>query len=311
MKRREFLAGWVAVAAAQGAPVPIIDSHIHLYDPTRPQGVPWPSKSETALYRPTLPDRYRKLAAPLGVVGAIAVESSPLVEDNQWVLDAAAQDSIMVGAVGNLEPGKPEFGAQLERLHRDPLFLGIRYGNLWNRDIGADLARPEFVAGLKLLAQAELMLDSANPMPSLIEALLRVTERAPGLRVVIDHLPHLDPPAGAEGLAYERNLRELARRPHVFVKLSWVIRQVNGRVVREAAFYKERLDHLFEVFGENRVLFGSDWPNCDHWTTIDVAMSIVREYFAGKPRQAVEKYFWRNSVAAYRWTPRDAAQPRA
>ncbi len=81
----------------------------------------WPSKSQV-LYT-ALPDRYRKIAEPLGIAGAIAVECSPLFQDNQWVLDVAAKKSIMVGMVGNLEPGKPEFGVQLAKLHRNPLFL--------------------------------------------------------------------------------------------------------------------------------------------------------------------------------------------
>src|SRR5215469_18930175 len=87
--------------------VPIIDTHIHLFDPTRPQGVPWPDKDDAALYKPALPDRYRKLTGELNVVGAIEVECSPWLEDNQWVLDVAATDRIIVGMIGDLEPDKP------------------------------------------------------------------------------------------------------------------------------------------------------------------------------------------------------------
>src|SRR5205823_1267990 len=46
--------------------------------------VPWPPKENKALYMPALPPRYRKLAEPFGIVGAIEVEASPLIEDNQW-----------------------------------------------------------------------------------------------------------------------------------------------------------------------------------------------------------------------------------
>ena len=124
-------AAWQSERATGKAQLPIIDTHIHLFDTNRPQGVPWPDKNNAVLYQPALPDRYRKLAAPLGVVGAIEVEASPWLEDNQWVLDVIAKDPMIVGTIGNLEPGKPEFGKHLERFHRNPLFLGIRYGNLW------------------------------------------------------------------------------------------------------------------------------------------------------------------------------------
>ena len=117
MQRRTFLEIAAVTAlgsgSAEAAGIPIIDTHIHLFDPGRPQGVPWPAKDNAVLYKAALPDRYRKIATPLGVVGAIEVEASPWLEDNQWVLDVAAKDTIIVGTVGDLEPDKPDFRKQL------------------------------------------------------------------------------------------------------------------------------------------------------------------------------------------------------
>ena len=171
----------------------VIDTHIHLFDPTRPQGVPWPGKENTVLYRPALPDRYRTLAEPHGVEGAIVVEASPWLEDNQWVLDIAAKSPVILGVVGNLDPGDAAFRAQLERFHRNPLFRGIRYGNLWDRNLGTAVQRLEFRHGLQDLAAADLTLDTANPDAKLLDAVLRVTDAVPSLRVVIDHLPQMTP----------------------------------------------------------------------------------------------------------------------
>src|SRR5215472_9870044 len=158
----------------QSASVPIIDTHIHLFDPTRAQGVPWPPKDDVALYKPALPARYRKLTSECNIVGAIEVECSPWLEDNQWVLDVAATDSIIVGMVGDLEPDNPQFPKQLERFHRNPLFLGIRYGNLWGRSLGDQLSKPDFGSGLRALADAGLTLDTANPDPALIASVVRL-----------------------------------------------------------------------------------------------------------------------------------------
>ena len=69
--------------------VPIIDTHIHLFDPRRPKGIPWPPKDDVIRYKPALPERFVALTSKLGIVGAIEVECSPLIEDNQWVLDVA------------------------------------------------------------------------------------------------------------------------------------------------------------------------------------------------------------------------------
>ena len=100
-----------------------------------------------------LPADFRRIAAPLGVKGVIKVEASPLLEDNQWVLDLAAKEPVIVGVVGNVEPGKPDFGRHLERFRRDKKFLGIRCGNLWGRNFAANSAKPEFMSDLKRKCQ--------------------------------------------------------------------------------------------------------------------------------------------------------------
>ena len=315
MDRRGFLFATAGVAglgaAAETFPIPIIDTHIHLFDPTRSQGVPWPEKTDPVLYKPALPERYRRVTKGLGIVGAIEVEASPWLEDNQWVLDVAAKDKIIVGTVGDLEPGKPDFRKNLERFHRNPLFLGIRYGNLWSRYLGEALSRPEFISDLRALADANQALDSANPNPPLIEALVRLSDRVPNLRLVVDHLPQLDPPGEKPArAAYEYNLRELGKRPQVYVKVSEVLRRVGGRVPTGLDFYKPRLDEIWEIFGEDRLLYGSDWPNSDKWGTYLQVMSIVREYFTRKGREAAEKFFWENSVKAYHWVKRNPTQPQ-
>jgi predicted TIM-barrel fold metal-dependent hydrolase len=314
MNRRTILFAAPGIAglgtAAEPAPIPIIDTHIHLFDPRRPQGVPWPDKNNTILYHPALPDRYRSVTKGLGVVGAIEVEASPWLEDNQWVLDIAAKDTIIVGTVGDLEPGKPDFRKHLERFRRNPLFRGIRYGNIWNRDLGEQLSSPGFISDLRALADAELELDTANPDPALIAGVVRLTDEVSSLRVVVDHLPQLEPPEEPHARsAYESNLRELGKRPKVYVKVSEVLRRVGGRVPDAPNFYRPRLDELYEIFGPDRLLYGSDWPNSDLWGTYPEVLNVVREYFTSKGKAVAEKYFWKNSVAAYHWVKRAANQP--
>ena len=315
VNRREFLAGVAAVGTvgapalqAQQAPIPIIDTHIHLFDPTRPQGAPYSGPRGGGPPIPSLPPRYRKLAEPLGIVGAIKVEASPWLEDNLWVLEVAQTDTMIVGVIGNLEPYKPEFAEYLERYHKNPLFLGIRYGNLWGRDFTKQVSNPAFISGMKLLAQAGLTLDTANPQVALLEGIVRLTDQVPNLRVVLDHLPSLDP-TQAERPAYDKALAEIGKRPQIYVKLSGVIHRINEKVSLDLNTYRDRLDSLIGVFGEDRIVFGSDFPNSDGVAPIDKIVGIVKQYFAAKPRALQEKYFWRNSVAAYHWIKREARQP--
>lgn len=323
MQRRELLKSITALAAGSAAepllhalsrstrvpPTRVIDTHIHLFDPSRPGGVPWPEKTDTALYRPALPDRYAELSEPLGIVGAIAVECSPWQVDNFWLQDVVARNPIMLGFIGDLLPEAPEFAATLDRLQRSPLFLGIRYGNLWHRDLNAAIQSSEFVSGLKQLALAGLVLETANPDPALIAAVLLVSDRIPDLRIVIDHLPHADPPTDVPGRRnYEGNLHELSRRPMVFVKGSEIVRRSGGRVQLDAGFYKAQLDQLWDFFGEDRIFFGSDWPNSDTLSTYDETFSVAKHYIETRSPDAQQKYFCRNSLTVYRWHSRTSAQ---
>jgi L-fuconolactonase len=324
LSRRKFLtAATVAIATNVSGeaqqPVPIIDCHIHLFDQTRPQGAPYAGGRGNT--EPALPSRYQKLAVPLGIVGAIEIDASPWVEDNLWVLEQEEKATFMVGTAGNLQPEKPEFKEYLDRYHKNKLFLGIRYGNVWGYNLVSQVENPVFIEGLKLMAQAGLTLDTGNSRPDLIAAIVRVKDKVPGLRIVFDHTANLAPrpPAPndrrqispADRTAMEANLRELVNRPHVYFKLSEVMQMgADGAPVTDPAIYKARLDYLFDIFGEDRVVFGSDWPNGNAVEHLDVIVRIARDYFSTKTRPVQEKFFWKNSIPAFQWIKREPGQPQ-
>ena len=126
----------------------MIDTHTHFYDPTRPQGVPWPPKDNKLLYRTVLPAHYKTLAEPEGVTGTIVVEASAWLDDNQWVLDLAANEPFIVGLVGHIDPNRPEFGADLDRFAANPRFRGIRCGGAFFEDV----EKGTFLADMEKLA---------------------------------------------------------------------------------------------------------------------------------------------------------------
>jgi L-fuconolactonase len=313
MNRRRFLGTAAAAAIGSLAPMEllaqspvlpeletIIDTHVHFYDPSRLGGVPWPSASDTGLYRPVLPGAYRKLTVGLGIKGAIEVEASPLLEDNQWVLDLAAREPIILGTCGDIEIGKPGFGDSLERFLKSGRFYGIRIGNLWNRNLNDDLSKPETIANLKLLAQAGLEVDMIGG-PPILPNVIQVSDRVPDLRIVIEHMP-FDPPRNeADRPAAESALREISRRRQILSKVSNVLRKKNGQLVEYLEFYRPSLDQLWEVFGVDRLIYGSNWPVSEKTGPYELVFRIVREYFLTKGENASRKFFAGNSQTAYRW----------
>lgn len=305
MNRREFLQQSTAFAVLPSltpSPIQAIDTHTHFYDPTRPQGVPWPQPSETLLYRPYYPKEFVALTEPLGVVGTVVVEASSWVEDNQWILDLAKDNPSIVGFIGNLKLGEAAFASNLKRFSRNPLFRGLRIGE---QAIAEGLGQRAFEKDLQRLGEQRLTIDVIGG-PALLPNIVRVTKLAPKLKIVIDHLPF-----GAwdnDATAMRTALTEVAALPNVFAKVSSVVRRVENRIVDDLSNYRPHLDCLWELFGADRLVYGSNWPVSERVAPYKTVHRIVAEYFNAKGESAAMKYFWKNSLQAYGWQRRGAAK---
>jgi predicted TIM-barrel fold metal-dependent hydrolase len=86
---------------------------------------------------------------------------------------------------------------------------------------------------------------------------------------------------------------------------------VDGKVPEDLAFYRSRLDFIWGIFGEDRIMFGSDWPNSDRWASYQQVFSIAHQYVAAKGPAVAEKFFWKNSIQAYHWVKRSPDQPES
>jgi len=288
---------WPESSFAASATVPVIDTHTHFYDPTRPQGVPWPPRIDP-LYKPHLPEHFRTLTEKHGVVGTVVVEASSWIQDNQWILDLAKENPVIVGFIGNLELGKPEFAGHLKQFSANPIFRGLR---LNGRIVARNLGQKAFEDDLRRLADRRLTLDlvgSARMLPD-VE---RVARLAPGLRIVIDHLPFRD--WDGDVTEAKRALTRVAGLSNVYAKVSDVVRRVDGRIVEEPEYYRPVLDVLWELFGPDRAVFGSNWPVSDRVAPYADVYKVVADYFGTKERSEAENFFWKNSQAVYQWKPR-------
>jgi predicted TIM-barrel fold metal-dependent hydrolase len=271
--RRAFLAGSLALPILAAPDQRVIDVATHFYDTARPQGVPWPSPKEPVLYKPTFPDRYLSAVRPYAVSGVVAIEASPWLEDNLWLLTLADRSPLIRAVVGNIAPGHPDFRAALERFSKHPLWRGIRIN-------AANI--PKSPEDLRLLMEKNLSLDVLVGQP-VYEEIARLAEALPELRIIVGHLP-LDDSTGIRACAAHRN---------VYAKVSGVVRKANGN-------YKPRLDELWDVFGPDRVLFASNWPACDMIAPYPVVFKVVADYLADKPAEVRDKFFWKNAITAYR-----------
>lgn len=290
-----------ATAKDEPAAGTIIDTHVHFYDPTRPQGVPFPSKNDKVLYRPCLPEQFKALAPK--VTGTVVVEASPWVEDNQWVLDLAKDEPLIVGLVGHLNPGEEDYRKHLDRFVKNPLFRGLR---IYEPHLRKGLDQPRFIEDLQLLATHDLELDVLGS-PALLPQTADLAKLIPNLRVLINHVANVPIDGKAVKPDWLAGMQAAAQQRNVWCKVSSLAEgtgRKGGAAPKEMQFYKPVLDALWETFGEDRLIYGSNWPVSNNFAAYATVQGIVSAYFEGKGQTATEKFFWRNSLAAYKWVKR-------
>ena len=309
--RRAFLQSASAVAASlyggcslspqagKTAPAKIIDTHVHFYDPSRPQGVPWPPKNDALLYRTVLPADYRTLAVPQSVDGVVVVEASPWVEDNQWLLDIAAKEPLILGLVGNLPIGTDAFAGHLKRFAANPLFRGVR---IREGSLEAGLKDRAFLRDMRDIADRGLCFDVHSPTVW-VEQAVPLAQAVPNLRLVINHVANVPVTGGPPPVAWLELMRRLADRPHVFMKVSGLVegtKHSSGDAPTDPERYHSVLDALWTIFGPDRLLYGSNWPVSGRFATLATVQRIATDFFAAKGQTALDKVFWKNARKAYR-----------
>ena len=275
----------------------IIDTHTHFYDPTRPEGVPWPNPNDEVLYRRVMPEDYKALAVPEGVTGTVVVEASKWLADNQWILDLAAEEPFIVGFVGHLEP-TTDFEDNLNRFSANPLFRGIRLGSGHLRAIGD----PTFLASIEKLAAKALTLDLLIN-PEALSILPTLVEHTPEIQIVINHIAGARISEEPPDSGWVSAIREVARYPNIYCKVSGLAEHT-GQIPAptDVAYYTPTVDVLWDAFGEDRLIYGSNWPVSERFAPYAVVQKIVNDYFSMKGEAVKAKFFWQNAKAAYQLT---------
>lgn len=316
LDRRVFLAGGTlaigsalayssSVASPHKGPVPetfeIIDCHTHFYDPNRAQGVPWPPKDST-LYRTVLPKDLRDQPMHQKITGTVIVEASEWIEDNQWLLDLAKTDPFIVGIVGRLDPASGVFAEQLKRFAQNPLYRGIR---IWEDRAKSLLERNELGA-FALMAQMGITAD-LNGGPQTVSLVEALAKRVPDLKIVLNHIGNVAINSESPPEAWKVAMRGAAKASNVFCKISALVEGAardGKKAPSDLEFYRPTLDVVWDAFGEDKVIYGSNWPVCEFAADYQNVQRLSMEYVGQKGTVALKKFCALNAARAYHWISR-------
>lgn len=218
----------------------MIDAHQHCWR-LGENDCAWPTAAEPAIHRDFLPEDWAALAMPLGVTGSVLVQSQESLRDTEWLAELADGHDFILGVVG---------WSDLMTIPENPWIKGLRpmvqgYAADW-------LDNPALDSGLATMAERGLVFD-ALVRPRHLPSLEGLARRHPGLQIVIDHAAKPDM-AGGDLADWQLAMERLTALPNVACKLSGLLTDAGGKDVTAVA------EWLFEAFGAERLIWGSDWP---------------------------------------------------
>ena len=235
----------------------MIDSHQHFWQVDR-FDYPWMKRDNAVLYRDYLPAQLEPVLRANGVEKTVVVQASNSVAESRWLLQLATENSFIAGVVGWVDLMSLETASQLEELTAHPKFKGVRH--LVESELEDDwLVYGEVLNGLKLLAAFGVSFDLLVHTRHLKYA-RRVAEECPELSLAIDHLAK-PPIARREFDEWARELRPLAAYSNVYCKLSGLVTEADWTTWTTADL-RPYVDYALELFGAERLMFGSDYPVC-------------------------------------------------
>jgi L-fuconolactonase len=247
----------------KGEPVsertPVVDSHHHFWTPGR-YDYYWMAGPELEpIRRPYRPADLQPLLTASGVDYTALVQTVPSVEETREFLEIARDTPFVAGVVGWVDLTDPGAGATLAELKSGPggeYLVGIRH--MVHDEPDAEwLLRPDVQRGLQAVAHADLAYDLLL-RPRELPAALEVVKAHPHLRFVIDHLAK---PEIAHGRIAEWTelITPFGEQTHVMCKLSGMVTEANWATWTPEDL-RPYVETVLDIFGIDRVMFGSDWP---------------------------------------------------
>jgi L-fuconolactonase len=280
-------------------PTPVVDAHHHFWTPGRYDYSWMAGAALDPIRRPFTRDDLQPLLDAAGVDSTVLVQTVASVAETREFMEIAGNTGFVAGVVGWVDLTDPAVGETLAELKARPdgdTLVGIRH-QVHDEADPEWLLRPDVQRGLAAVRDAGLAYDILV-RPRELAAALRVARAFPDMRLVIDHLAK--PPIASGEIEPWASLMEPFRGlAHVSCKLTGMITEADWQTWTPHDL-KPYVERVVDIFGMERVMFGSDWPVCLLAGSYGAVKAALEEALPPLSPEERAKVFGGNAIAFYR-----------
>ena len=271
----------------------IIDSHQHFWNYNRKRDT-WINESMGVLKKDFLPLDLEPILKQNKVDGCIAVQADQSEKETEFLLKCALENKFIKGVVGWIDLCSENIENRLAYFSRNKLFKGVRH--IVQAEKFNYLRKKEVQRGIGKLSKFNLTFDLLITTEQLKSA-TDLVERFPNQKFILDHLakPKISEPIKNDWLSGIVNLSE---KKNVWCKLSGLVTETKEYNFEESDFYPF-IDVIFENFGPDRILFGSDWPVCLLASNYKNVLGIIKNYLKNYDHGVKTKILSENAKIFY------------
>lgn len=271
-----------------------IDAHQHFWH-YHPERLPWISEDMEVLKQDFLPHHLEPLLAQTGLEGCIAVQTEHSEDETNFLLDLAAQHDFIKGVVGWVDLRAENVEERLVHFCRNPFFRGVRH-IVQDEPDDHFLLNPDFLRGMRYLKTHDLTYDILI-FPRHLDVAETFVSYFPSQKFVLDHLAKPNIQLGVFE-DWKKRMHALAKHPSVYCKVSGMVTEADWYHWSIEDF-TPFLDVVFDAFGTERVMFGSDWPVCTLAASYKQVTSIVADYLKVHSEEDQHNIMGRNCLEFY------------
>lgn len=271
----------------------IIDSHQHfwIYDPDRDT---WIDDTMTLIRKDFLPVDLSPIYSKNNISGCVAVQADQSEQETKFLLQLASENDFIKGVVGWLDLSSHYLEESLEKYAREVKLKGLRH--IVQSEPEGFMLQKEFLEGISQLAKFHLTYDILI-FPHQLQEAKEMVNQFPQQKFVIDHLakPYIE---SGKIDQWSDDIKSIAAYENVYCKLSGMVTEADWQNWNKEEFFPY-LEVAYQAFGEERLMYGSDWPVCLLGGEYEDILDIIHSYLSKYGNSSREKIMRGNAINFY------------